>query len=248
MGKSALACSSLRQTSAAGFGVGFWSLEMSRDEVSARCIADAAYGPGSPFFGTVIRGEWSGAQGDMIAEERDRQRALPFHVDASARLTMSEIASRARSLKARYEARGIPLAVVAIDHLGLVEPDNRYAGNKVAETSQVSRGAKIIAKELDCCVLLLSQLNRQVETRDDKRPQLADLRDSGSIEQDADVVVLLFRPEYYLANDPAADPGQLLAARNRIEALVRKNRNGATCDVPLWCSIGHSAIRDMGVR
>lgn len=248
MGKSAYACSSLRQTAEAGNGVVMFSLEMSRDDVSARCIADAVCGPAAPGFGTILRGEWTDAQGDLIGDERFRQTRLPFHVDATPRLTMPEIASRARSLKARFEASGFHLSVVCIDHMGLVEPDNRYAGNKVAETGQVSRAAKVLAKELGVCVILLCQLSRRVEEREDKRPGLSDLRWSGDIEQDADVVGFLFREAYYLEADPACDPFRLEEAQNRLDFLLRKNRNGATGDIPLWCSMPHSAIRDLGAR
>ncbi|MBK8085034.1 MAG: hypothetical protein IPK28_15090 [Devosia sp.] len=204
MGKSAYACSSLRQTAEAGFGVGLFSLEMSRDEVSARCVSDAVASASSPFFGSILRGQWSDPEGDQIMTARERLRKLPLHVDASARLTMPEIAARARSLKARYQTAGSPLAVVAIDHMGLVEPDGRYSGNKVAETGQVSRAGKVLAKRAKSCVVMLCQLSREVEKRDDKRPSLADLRWSGDIEQDADVVLFLYREAYYLQNDPPA--------------------------------------------
>lgn len=134
--------------------------------------------------------------------------------------------------------------MLCIDHMGLVTPSNRYAGNKVAEAGEVSGQARALAKELDCCVVLLCQLSREVEKRDDKRPIMSDLRWSGEIEQDAHVVAFLYREAYYLAQDPNADPGKISAARNSLEFLIRKNRNGETADVRLWCSIAHSSIRD----
>lgn len=244
MGKSAFSCSSLRRTAAAGYGIAKFSLEMSQEEISARCISDVIDDARGPFFGNILRGLISDADVDQIGEAREALRSLPFHVDASPRLTMSEIGARVRRVKAAYAARGVSLDVIAIDHMGLVEPSDRYRGNKVAEGGEISRAAKILAKELDCCVILLCQLSREVEKRDDKRPTLADLRWSGEIEQDADVVAFLFRPAYYLEADPACDPDALLAARHRLEFLIRKNRNGECGDVPLWCSIAHSSIRD----
>ncbi len=246
MGKSAVACSTLRQTAKHGGGVAFFSLEMSRADVAARCIADSIAAAGTPGFGDIADGRWTDAQGDMILQAREQFAGLPFHIDGTARLTMPEIASRARSIKARFGAQGVPLAVVCVDHMGLVEPDSRYAGNKTVETGQVSRAGKILAKELGCCVLLLSQLSRDVEKRDDKRPNLADLRYSGDIEQDADVVAFVYREAYYLKNDPTALPGAVMDAENRLELLIRKNRNGPDADLRLWASIKHSAIRDGG--
>lgn len=134
--------------------------------------------------------------------------------------------------------------MVCIDHMGLVTPSDRYRGNKVAEAGEVSAQARALAKELDCCVILLCQLSREVERRDDKKPTLSDLRWSGEIEQDAHVVAFLYREAYYLDQDAGADPYALAAARNRLEFLIRKNRNGETGDIRLWCSIGHSMVRD----
>src|SRR5690606_18978478 len=144
------------------------------------------------------------------------------------------IAGRARKLRARLEAEGRFLSVVCIDHMGLVTPSDRYRGNKVAEAGEVSAQARALAKELDCCVILLCQLSREVERRDDKRPIMADLRWSGEIEQDAHVVAFLYREAYYLAQDPNAEPWKLQDARFKLEFLIRKNRNGETADIPLW--------------
>lgn len=169
---------------------------------------------------------------------------IPLHVDASARLMFSEIASRARQLKAKLEVAGRFLSVVCVDHMGLVTPSDRYHGNKVAEVGEVSGQARALAKELDCCVVLLCQLSREVEKRDDKRPIIADLRWSGEIEQDAHVVAFLYREGCYLANDANADPFKVRDAKWSLDFPIRKNRNGETGDVSFWCSIAHSAVRD----
>lgn len=128
--------------------------------------------------------------------------------------------------------------------MGLVAPSDRYRGNKVAEAGEISGAARTLAKELDCCVVLLCQLSREVEKRDDKRPIMADLRWSGEIEQDAHVVAFLYRPAYYLAMDEKAEPHAIQQAKWSLDFLIRKNRNGETGDVPLWCSIAHSMVRD----
>lgn len=246
MGKSAYMCSSLRRTAEAGFGVAAFSLEMDQEEISARCVSDAIGSLHAPGYGALLRRQFSTGDMDAIMSARQSFNALPFHIDASARLTMPEIASRARTVKAKFEAKGTRLAVLCIDHMGLVEPSDRYRGNKVAETGEVSRAGKILAKELGCCVVLLCQLSREVEKRDDKRPTLADLRWSGDIEQDADVVAFLYRQHYYDQTNSQVDPGTLASTKHRMDVLIRKSRSGGACDVPLWCSIAHSSIRDRG--
>jgi replicative DNA helicase len=244
MGKSAFACASLRATAEAGSGVAMFSLEMGREEVAARCLASAIGGINGPFYGSILRGQTSEMDDEALVEAAGRLRKLPLHVDASPGLAIGQIAARARRRKAAFEAKGIRLGVVAIDHLGLVSASDRYRGNKVAETGEVSRACKNLAKELDCAVLLLCQLNREVEGRDDKRPGLSDLRWSGDIEQDADVVAFVYRAAYYLNQRPDADPEQLHRARYALDFLIRKNRNGECREVPLWCSIAHSAIKE----
>lgn len=244
MGKSAFMCSSLRRTAQSGKGVAIISLEMTAEEVSARCISDSMDTVQAPFFGNITKGLLSASERESLNVAAESFAGLPFMVDDSPRMTWPEIASRARRVKAEFDAAGFPLTVLCIDHMGLVTPSDRYRGNKVAEAGEVSNGARALAKELDCCVLLLCQLSREVEKRDDKRPTLSDLRWSGEIEQDAHVVAFLYREAYYLQNDANADPYTVAEAKNRLEFLIRKNRNGETADIGLWCSMGHSSVRD----
>ena len=243
MGKSAFMCSSLRRTALSGVGVAIYSLEMTRDEIYARMAADHLNWTKAPGFGELLRGEMKGME-DQMGEAYEVLRKAPMHIDDSARLTFAEIAAKARRLKNEMDGYGVRLGVVCIDHMGLVTPSERYAGNKVAEAGEVSGRARALAKELDCCVILLSQLSREVEKRDDKRPVMSDLRWSGEIEQDAHVIGFLYREEYYLNQDPDADENMLRDARWKMEFLIRKNRNGETADCRLWCSIAHSSIRD----
>lgn len=244
MGKSAFMCSSLRRTAEAGYGVAVFSLEMSAEEIAARCISDAWDDVKAPSFGSILRNDVFEHDKDRLSQVGEAFAEIPLHIDASPRLTFSQIAARARQVKNKLEADGRFLAVLCIDHMGLVTPSDRYRGNKVAEAGEVSAEARALAKELDCCVVLLCQLSREVEKRDDKRPVMADLRWSGEIEQDAHVVAFLYREAYYLAQDQAAEPYALAAARFKLDFLIRKNRNGETGDVRLWCSIAHSSVRD----
>lgn len=245
MGKSAFMCSSLRQTAARGHGVAIFSLEMTAKEIAARAIADGLENTSAPGFGDLITGRVRPEWRPLIESNVASLEAMPLHIDASPRLTFSEIAARARQIKAKMEAAGGFLSVLCIDHMGLVTPSERYRGNKVAEAGEVSGQARALAKELDCCVVLLCQLSREVEKRDDKKPIMADLRWSGEIEQDAHVVAFLYRPFYYLNSDSNADPYALQESKHSLEFLIRKNRNGETGDVSLWCSIAHSMVRDM---
>lgn len=244
MGKSAFMCSSLRRTAEGNNGVAIFSLEMSEAEIAARCMSDALDSLHAPFYGNILKGTLGQNDRADLQMASDSLAGLPLYIEDSPRLTFSEIMGKARRFKADLEAKGTKLAVVCIDHMGLVTPSDRYRGNKVAEAGEVSAGARAMAKELDCCVILLCQLSREVEKRDDKKPQMSDLRWSGEIEQDAHVVAFLFREHYYLQNDPAADPWAVQEASHKMEFLIRKNRNGETSDVPLWCSIGHSSVRD----
>lgn len=244
MGKSAFMCSSLWRTAAAGHGVMIVSLEMTDEEIAARILSDACDSTGAPRFGDIMRNQIDAAGREKLVRARQLVDGLPIKVDASARLTVAEIAARARRFKLELEAQGKHLDVLCIDHMGLITPTERYAGNKVAEASDISNRLRALAKELDCCVVLLSQLSREVEKREDKRPTLSDLRWSGEIEQDAHVVAFLFREAYYLEQDPDADPDKLVDCRWRLDLLIRKNRQGNTGDVRLWCSIAHSSLRD----
>ncbi len=244
MGKSAFMCSSLRRTAESGVGVAIFSLEMTRQEIAARMISDACNSMSAPHFGSLLKGDVPEDKQEMAWTASEAINRAPMHIDDSARLTFAQIAAKARRLKSEMATAGVKLGVVCIDHMGLVTPSDRYAGNKVAEAGEVSGRARALAKELDCCVVLLCQLSREVEKRDDKRPIMSDLRWSGEIEQDAHVIGFLYREAYYLAQDPDADPYKLADARWAMEFLIRKNRNGETSDVRLWCSIAHSSIRD----
>jgi replicative DNA helicase len=150
------------------------------------------------------------------------------------------------------ERKGLTLSTVIVDHIGHVRASDRYRGNRVAEVTEISAGLKALAKELDVGVLALCQLNRQLENRDDKRPQLSDLRDSGALEQDADAVLFVFREAYYLERLTCEDPDEngkrvarLYEVQNRLEVILAKQRNGPIGTVELFCDVAANAARDL---
>jgi replicative DNA helicase len=164
---------------------------------------------------------------------------------------MAEIRSKAQQYAQRFEAWGKRLEVICVDHLGLVKASSAYRGNKVAETEEVSGDLKRLAKEMDCAVIALAQLSRQVEGREDKRPTLSDLRWSGAIEQDADVIMFPYRPEYYLrrteedADKEMKRQEKLAKVQNRLELLIEKHRGGSTGQVDLFCDMGCAVVSDL---
>lgn len=210
--------------------VGFFSLEMSAEQLAGRVLAEA-----SEISSHKIR------QGDMTEEEFRRfvqaakdLEACPLFIDDTPALPISQLAARARRLKRTH---GLDLLV--IDYLQLCRG---MSDNRVNEIAEISMGMKAIAKELNIPVIALSQLSRQVESRDDKRPQLSDLRESGSIEQDADVVMFVFREEYYKEREKPGDHElekmeEWKAAMERLhakaEVIVGKQRHGPIGTVEL---------------
>src|SRR5580692_2518670 len=172
--------------------VGFFSLEMSAEQLATRIIAEqseiASY--------RIRRGEIEPADFDRIAETARVMEQVPLYIDETGGLSIAQLAARARRLKRQ---RGLDLIVV--DYIQLLSGSSRRAAEgRVQEITEITTNLKALAKELSVPIIALSQLSRQVESRDDKRPQLSDLRESGSIEQDADVVMFVYREEYYLKN------------------------------------------------
>ena len=174
-----------------GAVVGFFSLEMSAEQLAARVLAEESGVSGD----RIRRGDVSHDDFDKFVQASQRLATVPLYIDDTPALSIAALRTRARRLKRQH---GLDLIVV--DYLQLLQGTGsaRSSENRVQEISEITRGLKAIAKELDVPVIALSQLSRAVEQREDKRPQLADLRESGSIEQDADVVMFVFREEYYL--------------------------------------------------
>lgn len=247
---SALLLTMLRRQAQIGYKALLTSLEMSDIPMSHRMISDAIYdepGDNLPYV-NLRNGRFHEKLFYQITDVAKKLAELPIRVEQQPGLTVSQIMSRARQMKRKQG-----LDILAVDHLDLIKPSGRYAGNKVYELGEITAALKAGAKELDIVVVLLAQLSRDVEKRDNKRPQLSDLRSSGSIEQDADTVIFLYRAAYYLANaepragTPEHELWQNESARvhNLLEAIIAKQRMGPTGGIELFCDIGNNAIRDM---
>lgn len=223
-------------------GVAFFSLEMSSDELASRILSTVTQTPGQ----NMRTGELNKAEITRIAAAVRELQDIPLYIDDTPGLTIGAIRTRARRLK-----RTKGLGLVVIDYIQLISGSAKRAeANRVQELSEISRGLKILAKELNVPVIALSQLNRGVESRDDKRPLMSDLRESGSIEQDADVVMFVFREHYYIHNEEPKPKQnetnehfqQRLAewqkldreTQNLAEVIIGKQRHGPVGTVKLF--------------
>jgi replicative DNA helicase len=213
--------------------VGFFSLEMSAEQLATRIIAEQSGIPSS----TIRRGGINERDFEKIKDVAVELQHLPFFIDETGGLTVAQLAARARRLKRQ---KGLDLLV--IDYIQLLSGSSRRSQeNRVQEVTEITTNLKALAKELNVPIVALSQLSRQVENRDDKRPQLSDLRESGSIEQDADVVMFVFREEYYLSNKeprPGTDEYtkwqvEMAAVHGKAEVIIGKQRHGPTGTVNL---------------
>ncbi|HYG83827.1 MAG TPA: replicative DNA helicase [Verrucomicrobiae bacterium] len=194
----------------------FFSLEMSKEQLVDRMLADAS---GVDAW-NIRTGNLSDDDFGKISEAMGEMAEAPIFIDDTPGMTVLEMRT-----KARREAHNHPLGLIIVDYLQLMQPSGRSDGNRVQEVSEISRGLKLIARELNVPVIALSQLSRSVESRSPQIPQLADLRESGSIEQDADIVAFIYREEYY---NPDTD-------RQRItDLIIAKHRNGPVGKVELY--------------
>ena len=212
-----------------GAPVAFFSLEMSADQLATRILAEQ-----SGIVSEKLRtGNITQQEFRSLARAAGELSSMPLYIDDTAGLTIAALRARARRLKRQ---KGIGMIVV--DYLQLLQGSGKGSAgdNRVQEISEISRGLKQLAKELDLPVMALSQLSRAVEQREDKRPQLSDLRESGSIEQDADMVWFVFRGDYYLAakkpDEDHADFGpwrdEMEKIHGRADLIIAKQRHGAT--------------------
>lgn len=212
--------------------VGFFSLEMSAEQLAARVLSEASEVPSEQ----IRRGDMTEAEFRRFVEAAKTLEACPLYIDDTPALPISQLAARARRLKREHG-----LDALFVDYLQLVRPATAK-DSRVNEVSEITQGLKAIAKELDIPVVALSQLSRQVENRDDKRPQLSDLRESGSIEQDADVVMFVFREEYYKEREKPGDheldkmaawQDEMERLHGKAEVVIGKQRHGPIGTVEL---------------
>lgn len=212
--------------------VGFYSLEMSSEQLAARILSEASEVPSEQ----IRRGDMTETEFRRFVEAAKSLESCPLFIDDTPALPISQLAARARRLKRTHG-----LDVLIVDYLQLVRGTGR-SENRVNEISEITQGLKAIAKELEIPVIALSQLSRQVENREDKRPQLSDLRESGSIEQDADVVMFVFREEYYKEREKPGDhdidammkwQDEMEHLHGRAEVVIGKQRHGPIGTVEL---------------
>lgn len=213
--------------------VAFFSLEMSSEQLASRILSERAEIPSEK----IRRGKISETEFQRLVEASQEMSSLPLYIDDTGGITIAQLAARARRLKRQ---RGLGLIIV--DYLQLLSGSSRKASEgRVQEITEITTGLKTLAKELDVPILALSQLSRQVEQRDDKRPQLSDLRESGSIEQDADVVAFVFREEYYLERrQPRENTPEFYEWQEEMdkvtgiaEVIIGKQRHGPTGTIKL---------------
>ena len=212
--------------------VGFFSLEMSSEQLATRVIAEQS---GVASY-KIRRGEIREDEFGRVADAAREMEHIPLYIDQTGGISIAQLTARARRLK-----RQKGLDVLVVDYLQLLSGAAKKGENRVQELTEITTGLKALAKELAVPIIALSQLSRQVEQRDDKRPQLSDLRESGSIEQDADVVIFVYREEYYLKNkepkmgteDYFKWQTEMEQVHGRAEVIIGKQRHGPTGTVAL---------------
>ncbi len=213
--------------------VGFYSLEMSSEQLATRIISEQTEVSSSK----IRRGDINDADFEKLVACSMMMQKVPLYIDQTGGISIAQLSARARRLKRQ---RG--LDVLVVDYIQLMTGSGKSSDNRVQEITQITTGLKALGKELNVPIIALSQLSRQVESRDDKRPQLSDLRESGSIEQDADVVLFVFREEYYVKNMEPRDPADPKYAewealfdkvKGTADVIIAKQRHGPTGTVKL---------------
>ena len=223
--------------------VGFFSLEMAAEQLATRIISEQTEVSSSK----IRRGEINDAEFEKLVGTSQVLHRIPLFIDQTGGISIAQLAARARRLKRQ---RG--LDVLIIDYIQLMQ-GNKRTDNRVQEVTEITTGLKALGKELNVPIIALSQLSRQVENRDDKRPQLSDLRESGSIEQDADVVLFVYREEYYLQNkepefgstDYENWRAKFDAARGKADVIIAKQRHGPTGTASLAFQAEYTRFTDL---
>ena len=227
--------------------VAFFSLEMSAEQLATRLLSDAAEIESD----RIRRGKISKQEYERLADEAVNLQKLPLHIDETGAIGIAQLQARARRLQ-----RTMGLDCIVVDYLQLVTSSSRKSDGRVQEVSEITQGLKALAKDLKVPVIALSQLSRQVETREDKRPQLSDLRESGSIEQDADVVLFVYRESYYLERaEPREGTDEHIAwmrqvdeVRNQAEVIIGKQRHGPIGKVKLFFDSRYTRFGNLSAR
>jgi replicative DNA helicase len=254
MGKSLFMTSTALSAAMKGAGVLVYSLELDDRECGARIISDHLFRDGKrvPYV-NVLNGWVNEQEIEWVFEARDEVRNLPLRIDDANGLNMADIEIRTRMEMDRMARKGIKLGVVFIDYLQIVKAARGSRESRVEALGEVARAGKEMAKRLGICVVMFSQLNRGVESRDDKRPNAGDIRGSGEIEESADVIGMLYREAFYIEETPEYRRGEegaaslYLSKQHDLELGFVKNRLGAKRAVQLHCDVkfAHASSKAM---
>jgi replicative DNA helicase len=253
MGKSLFAVDAVAKAARAGNPVLFFSLEMLKEQIGPRLLTDLAFTGSDPIaYEDIIQ--------MRLTEERQIGRlqkaqtlldGLPLQIEEERGLTVADIIARSEKHANKLAKENKKLDLVVVDHIGLVRASDRYKGVRHRELAEISDGLATLAKDLSVAVVALCQLNRGVEGRDNKRPSMADLRESGAIEEDASAIIFLYRAAYYLGKaryDEAEAENARLAeldrCKNLIELAVDKNRNGRVGIIDAFVEVSANALRN----
>ncbi len=253
VGKSAFITSSMLRTAKQGYEVLCFSMEMQKEALAARCLSDITYTKDNPIPYADILGKrveswrWDrleNAQKDFVDYE--------LEIEDARGLTVTNILARIRRYINKLDREGRQLDLVVVDHLGKIKAKD-YVGQRHLELGAITEQLAVIAGNFNVAVVVLCQLNRAVEGRDNKRPTLADLRESGRIEEDSNTVIGLHRPGYYLEREKYEDFDQeierqekLKNIKNDFEAIILKQRNGVCRPVDLWCNMATNSLGNKG--
>lgn len=249
MFKTGLALNFSRALCQAGHKGVFFSLEMGDVSLSRRLISDMMFDEYELSHFRMKAGRVKEEEFHRITKAAERLACLPLRIEQQSGLSISQISARARQMK-----RQGGLDFIVVDHMGHVQASDRYRGSKVNEVGEISAGLLRLARELDVAVIALAQLSRGVEGRDNKKPTISDLRDSGNIEQDAATILLVYREAYYLQNaepkigTPEYDAWQMKMANclHDLEIIIGKQRDGATATIRAYVDVTTNAVRDHG--
>lgn len=252
MGKTALALGVALGAARAGNGVLFISLEMRAEQLTVRAMTDLVFQYGNaPSFRDMRAGKLGAFDRQRMNEARAAIESWPLIITDPSSLSIGRLAMMIRRYQRVMAGKGQSLDLVVIDYLGLIKGHGR-GQKRYEEVGEVSRTLKEVAKECDVAMIVLAQLSRECEKREDKRPMLSDLRDAGDIEQDADVVMFVYRDEYYLErSEPEVGDKKrgaweiaMGAARDRVELIAAKVRQGSVGKRLCWFFSAHQAIRN----
>lgn len=254
MGKSTLASQIAMNIVRQGKAVLFFNLEMGYKEQLKRVYSEMIYNhnPDLAVHYKDMDNKLEPIDFEKVCRVANKLKLEPLRVDDTCNLSLMRLKTKIRAYMRQFERANIEMGVIFVDYLQLMAAGSSYRGNRVQEISELTRGLKLLANELELPIVVLAQLSRAVEQRENKRPMLSDLRESGSIEQDADAVLFTYRPEYYLEKEQPKEGTdkfiqwqvEMQEVSNMMEIIVAKQRNGPTGIAYQSCDLANAAVFD----